>query len=128
MNKLKEQLKLKMLGQLSDEKTEIDVNNAYDVAVDFSMSLISFIGRNFQPLGHDGSNYKEIISMDIYSKEALLNKFLEEYNSNILIMTNRLETEKENFLYEIDREWKLSLNEKEKLDKLLTKIQKREVL
>ncbi len=33
MSKLKEQLRFKMLGQLSDEATEVDINNAYDVAV-----------------------------------------------------------------------------------------------
>ena len=37
MNKLKEQLRFKMLGQLSDEKTNIDINNAYNVAVDFGL-------------------------------------------------------------------------------------------
>lgn len=43
-------------------------------------------------------------------------------------MVNRTETDKENFLYEIDREWKLTLNEREKLNKLLTKIQNREII
>lgn len=43
-------------------------------------------------------------------------------------MEYRTETDKENFLYEIDREWKLTLNEREKLDKLLTKIQNRKIL
>ena len=33
MSKLKEQLRFKMLGQLSDEKTNIDINNAYNVAI-----------------------------------------------------------------------------------------------
>ena len=46
MNKLKEQLRLRMLGQLSDEKTNIDINNAYSVAVDFSLSVLSFLREN----------------------------------------------------------------------------------
>ena len=29
MNKLKEQLRLRMLGQLSDEKTQLDIDTAY---------------------------------------------------------------------------------------------------
>ena len=45
-NKLKEQLRLRMLGQLSDEKTEVDINNAYSVAVDFSLSVLSFLREN----------------------------------------------------------------------------------
>ncbi len=43
MNKLKEQLRLRMLGQLSDEKTNTDINNAYDVAVDFTLSFLIFL-------------------------------------------------------------------------------------
>ena len=43
-------------------------------------------------------------------------------------MTNRTETDKEYFLHKIDREWKLTLNETEKLNKLLTKIQNREIV
>ena len=43
MNKLKQQLRLKMLGQLSDENTEVDVNNAYGVCKDFTLSFISFL-------------------------------------------------------------------------------------
>ena len=43
MNKLKEQLRLRMLGQLSDEKTEVDINNAYSVAVDFTLSFLTFL-------------------------------------------------------------------------------------
>ena len=45
MNKLKEQLRFKMLGQLSDEKTNIDINNAYNVAVDFAVLFTSFVGE-----------------------------------------------------------------------------------
>lgn len=41
-NKLKEQLRLKMLGQLSDFNTELDVNNAYGVCKDFSVSFNLF--------------------------------------------------------------------------------------
>ena len=50
MNKLKEQLRLRMLGQLSDEKTEVDINNAYSVAIDFSLSFSLFCGKIIQLL------------------------------------------------------------------------------
>ena len=46
MNKLKEQLRLRMLGQLSDEKTNIDINNAYNVAVDFA--VLSFLAAKIE--------------------------------------------------------------------------------
>ena len=46
MNKLKEQLRLRMLGQLSDERTKEDINNAYSVAVDFAVLFTSFVGEN----------------------------------------------------------------------------------
>ena len=45
MSKLKEQLRFKMLGQLSDEKTNIDINNAYNVAVDFAVLFNFFAGK-----------------------------------------------------------------------------------
>lgn len=78
MNKLKEQLRLRMLGQLSDEKTEVDINNAYDVAVDFCLSFTSFVGENTL-------NYKEGIwrmkklKPEFKTTKELLDKFLEKY-------------------------------------------------
>ena len=56
MNKLKEQLRLRMLGQLSDEKTEVDINNAYSVAVDFAVSFTSFLRENYST----GNKYGDI--------------------------------------------------------------------
>ena len=47
MNKLKEQLRFKMLGQLSDERTKEDINNAYSVAVDFTLSFLTFLRENY---------------------------------------------------------------------------------
>lgn len=46
MNKLKEQLRFKMLGQLSDERTKEDIDNAYSVAVDFAVSFSVFCAEN----------------------------------------------------------------------------------
>ena len=43
MNKLKEVLRFRMLGQLSDENTEVDVNNAYGVCKDFTLSFLTFL-------------------------------------------------------------------------------------
>lgn len=44
-NKLKEQLRFKMLGQLSDERTREDIDNAYDIAVDFAVSFSVFCAK-----------------------------------------------------------------------------------
>lgn len=81
MNKLKEQLRLRMLGQLSDEKTKVDVNNAYDVAVDFSLSFLTFlrekcVNYDFAP---DEWGLIEEGGVKEYTDEEMLNKFLEEY-------------------------------------------------
>ena len=86
MNKLKEQLRLRMLGQLSDEKTNEDINNAYGVAVDFTLSFLTFLRENYHtefetwtrdllPKG-EVQNKK---TYDIISIKEVLNKFLEEY-------------------------------------------------
>ena len=78
MNKLKEQLRLRMLGQLSDEKTNTDINNAYDVAVDFTLSFSLFCAENYIHLsGNNWMSYHK--ETEEFTTEELLNKFLEEY-------------------------------------------------
>ena len=86
MNKLKEQLRLKMLGQLSDERTKEDIDNAYNVAVDFCLSFISFLRENYHTEFETWT--KDILpldkvqqrnSYDIVDIEHVFNKFLEEY-------------------------------------------------
>lgn len=86
MNKLKEQLRLRMLGQLSDEKTKEDIDNAYSVAVDFAVSFTSFLRKNYHTefetwtknvLPLDKVQNKK--TYDIINIESVLNKFLEEY-------------------------------------------------
>ena len=47
MNKIKEQLRLKMLGQLSDENTTVDVDNAYSVVRDVAVSFSVFCVENY---------------------------------------------------------------------------------
>ena len=86
MNKLKEQLRLRMLGQLSDEKTNEDINNAYTVAVDFAVSFTSFLRKNyhteFETWTNDllpKDNVQNKTTYDIISIKEVLNKFLEEY-------------------------------------------------
>ena len=85
-NKLREQFRQRLLGQLSDERTEVDVNNAIDVCKDFSVSFISFLRENYHtdketwtnndiPLGF----HQDKITYDIVSIEELYNKFLEIY-------------------------------------------------
>ena len=85
MNKLKEQLRLRMLGQLSDEKTEVDINNAYSVAVDFCLSFTSFLRENYST----GNKYGDIfVENTLWRKfntneqcttEELLDKFLNDW-------------------------------------------------
>ena len=77
-NKLKEQLRLRMLGQLSDEKTKEDINNAYSVAVDFAVSFSLFCAENYIHLSENNwmAYHKDT---EEYTTEELLNKFLEEY-------------------------------------------------
>ena len=77
-NKLKEQLRLRMLGQLSDEKTKEDIDNAYDVAVDFSLSVLSFLRENYSITYNN--EFEDNLSGDILDEKELLNKFLEDYD------------------------------------------------
>ena len=77
-NKLKEQLRLRMLGQLSDERTKEDIDNAYDVAVDFSLSVLSFLRENYSITYNN--EFEDNLSGDILDEKEVLNKFLEEYD------------------------------------------------
>ncbi len=86
MNKLREQLRLRMLGQLSDERTKEDIDNAYDVAVDFCLSFLTFLRENYytefetwtgDKLPKGKVQKKE--GYDLVDIEEVLNKFLEEY-------------------------------------------------
>lgn len=47
MNKIKEELRLKMLGQLSDENTDLDVDNAYGVVKESVLSFSTFLRENY---------------------------------------------------------------------------------
>ena len=76
-NKLKEQLRLRMLGQLSDEKTNIDINNAYNVAVDFAVLFTSFVGETTLS-DKEGVWRMKKLKPEFKTTEELLNKFLEE--------------------------------------------------
>ena len=77
-NKLKEQLRFKMLGQLSDERTKEDIDNAYSVAVDFSLSVLSFLRENYSITYNN--EFEDNLSGDILDEKELLNKFLEGYD------------------------------------------------
>ena len=78
MSKLKEQLRFRMLGQLSDEKTNIDINNAYDVAIDFSLSVLSFLRENYSITYNN--EFEDNLSGDILDEKELLKKFLDGYD------------------------------------------------
>ena len=79
MNKLKEQLRLRMLGQLSDEATIVDIVNAYNVAVDFTVLFTSFVGENTLSY-KEGIWWMKKLKPEFKTTEELLNKFLEEYD------------------------------------------------
>ena len=86
-NKLKEQLRLRMLGQLSDEKTNIDIDNAYDVAIDFSLSFLTFLRENYYTEFETWTGDKlpkgkvqKKKEYDLVDIEEALNEFLEEYD------------------------------------------------
>jgi hypothetical protein len=84
MNKLKEQFRQRLLGQLSDEKTEVDVNNAVDVCKDFSLSFISFLRENYstrerwenEALPYD--IWRNFDTDEEYTTEELLNIYLKQ--------------------------------------------------
>ena len=46
INKIKEELRQKLQGQLSDEKTDLDVDNAYSVVKNVAVSFSVFCAEN----------------------------------------------------------------------------------
>ena len=79
-NKLKQQLRLKMLGQLSDEKTWLDIDNAYGVCKDFSVSFLSFLARNYKPSNKVGL-WESVDVPTYHTAEELFNIFIESYDT-----------------------------------------------
>ena len=77
MNKLRERFRQRLLGQLSQEKTEVDINNAVDVCRDFSTSFSVFCVRNYY---HTGNGQWKQYKGKHYTTEELYNKFLEIYD------------------------------------------------
>ena len=87
MNKIKQELYQKLQGQLSDEKTEVDINNAYDVVLEKAVLFSLFCAENYHtefetwtgnPLPK--GKFQDRKSYDIISIKEVLNKFLEEYD------------------------------------------------
>ena len=73
MNKIKERLRLKMLGQLSDEKTDLDVDNAYSVVKEISVSFSLFCAENYKaykvkdkPLTWEGTMNRRYTTEELY--------------------------------------------------------------
>lgn len=80
MNKLKDYLRLKMLGQLSDFNTELDVNNAYDDCKDFSVSFLVFCGKNTISYNETKDEWRmKILYPTFKTTEELFNLFIESY-------------------------------------------------
>jgi hypothetical protein len=77
MNKLKDELRLKLLGQLSSEKTELDVDTAFEVCKKVSVSFSLFCAENYTH--NTDSNYWWDGFGVRYTTEELFNKFLEDY-------------------------------------------------
>ena len=73
MNKLKDELRLKLLGQLSSEKTELYFEVCKKVSVSFSL----FCAENYTH--NTDSNYWWDGFGVRYTTEELFNKFLEDY-------------------------------------------------
>lgn len=61
MNKIKEELRLKMLGQLSDENTTVDVDNAYGVVLENAVLFSLFCAKNcqYQGVGWWNRNWRD---------------------------------------------------------------------
>ena len=84
-NKLKQQLRLKMLGQLSDENTEVDVNNAYDVCKDFTLSFLTFLRENYSTVERwenfplENNKWRCYDTDKEFTTEELFNIFVESY-------------------------------------------------
>lgn len=60
MNKIKQELRQKLQGQLSDEKTELDIDNAYSVVKKSVLSFSNFLCRKFEMLCVDGQHFTDI--------------------------------------------------------------------
>ena len=82
MNKLREQFRYRLLGQLSDEKTEVDVNNAVDVCRDFSICFCLFCtDYSYERLSNRWYKRSPFQNFpDYYTTEELYNKFIEIYD------------------------------------------------
>ena len=78
-NKLKEQLRLKMLGQLSDEKTRLDIDNAYGVCKYFSVAFSLFCAENYTH--NSDSNFWWNGFGVRYTTEEIFNIFIESYDT-----------------------------------------------
>ena len=78
MNKIKQELYQKLQGQLSDEKTLVDVNVAYDVVLEKAVLFTSFVGENTLSYKEGVWRMKKL-KPEFKTTEELLNKFLEEY-------------------------------------------------
>ena len=76
-NKLKEVLRFKMLGQLSHEKTELDIESAYDICKDFSVYFSLFCAENYTH--NSDSNFWWDGFGVRYTTEELFNIFIESY-------------------------------------------------
>lgn len=70
MNKIKEQLRL---GQLSEEKTELDVDNAYSVVKNNSVLFSLFCAENYKaykvkdkPLTWEGTMNRRYTTEELY--------------------------------------------------------------
>ena len=72
MNKLRQKFKDNLLGQLSDEKTEVDINIACRITEDFTLSFYKWMRVQDSPLnaerwlGYDDRDMIEYFKNDVY--------------------------------------------------------------
>lgn len=79
-NKLKEVLRFRMLGQLSDEKTNLDVDNAYGVCKDFCIAFSLFCRKNTVSYNETKDEWRmKILYPTFKTTEELFNIFIESY-------------------------------------------------
>lgn len=77
MNKIKEELRLKMLGQLSHDKTELDINNAYEVVKKSVLSFSNFLRENYEM---SGGTFRETGTRNYEKLEDLFKIWKNEIN------------------------------------------------
>jgi hypothetical protein len=76
MNKVKEELRIRLLSHLSSDDTRNNVNNAFHVCKRTSVSFLIFCAENYMYI-RSIDKWKEKGEENFYSAEELFNKYIE---------------------------------------------------